>query len=170
MARLAVGVVFGFVVGVLAGAAAGLHAQSEPTDDTVAAAAEANLDPMLVQGAVNSQPGIDARTYLVGIGLLTTALQGGSPSAAVGSGSGSPPLTGRLACIARAESRNDPNATNPRSGAAGLFQFLYGTWMSTPQGQAGLSRYDPAAATAAAEWMVAQGRIREWVPVQQGVC
>ena len=41
------------------------------------------------------------------------------------------------------ESRDTPSAYNARSGAAGSLQFLYGTWMSTPQGKAGLSRYDP---------------------------
>lgn len=82
----------------------------------------------------------------------------------------SPALTGRLACIAWVESRNDPNATNPRTKAAGLFQFLHSTWLTTPQGQIGLSPYDPVAATDAARWMVAQGRIREWVAVSGGYC
>ncbi len=76
----------------------------------------------------------------------------------------------RLACIRRIESHNDPNATNRYSGAMGLYQFLPSTWRTTPQGRAGLSAYDPVAATAAAEWMIRQGRIREWVAVSGGSC
>jgi hypothetical protein len=65
-------------------------------------------------------------------------------------------------CLAWYESRGDPTAVNRSSGAAGPLQFLLSTWLSTPQGQAGLSRYDPAAARAAARWMIDQGRLHEW--------
>lgn len=67
-----------------------------------------------------------------------------------------------LDCLSWQESRDDPSAYNRRSGAAGQFQFLYGTWMTTPQGRAGLSRYDPWAARAAARWMINAGRLHEW--------
>jgi hypothetical protein len=67
----------------------------------------------------------------------------------------------RLACIRRVESHNDPNATNRYSGAMGLYQFLPST-----QGRAGLSAYDPVAATAAANWMLSVGRAREWDAVR----
>jgi membrane-bound lytic murein transglycosylase B len=76
----------------------------------------------------------------------------------------------RLACIRRVESHNDPNATNRYSGAMGLYQFLPSTWRTTPQGRAGLSAYDPVAATAAANWMLSVGRAREWVAVSRGYC
>ena len=76
----------------------------------------------------------------------------------------------RLDCISWFESKHTPSATNPRSGAAGQYQFLWSTWRGTPQGRAGLSPYDPVAARAAARWMLQQGRAREWVPVQQGRC
>jgi hypothetical protein len=72
----------------------------------------------------------------------------------------------RLACIRRVESHNDPNATNRYSGAMGLYQFLPSTWRTTPQGRAGLSAYDPVAATAAANWMLSVGRAREWDAVR----
>jgi hypothetical protein len=72
----------------------------------------------------------------------------------------------RLACIRRIESHNDPNATNRYSGAMGLYQFLPSTWRTTPQGRAGLSAYDPVAATAAANWMLSVGRAREWDAVR----
>jgi hypothetical protein len=65
-------------------------------------------------------------------------------------------------CIVTYESHWVASAYNPRSGAAGLGQFLYSTWLSTPQGKAGLSRYDPYAAHAAVVWMVNNGRAREF--------
>jgi hypothetical protein len=65
-------------------------------------------------------------------------------------------------CLSWAESRNVSTAVNPRSGASGLFQFLLSTWMTTPQGRAGYSRFDPVASREATRWMIGQGRGREW--------
>lgn len=72
------------------------------------------------------------------------------------------PTDAVLDCIQWAESRDDPGAKNPRSGAQGLFQFLPSTWRGTPQGRAGLSPFDPWAARAAARWMLDVGRGREF--------
>lgn len=54
------------------------------------------------------------------------------------------------------ESGGDPNATNPRSSAAGLFQFIDGTWeyASEQAGFAGAPPDDPEANVAAAAWLV----------------
>jgi hypothetical protein len=54
------------------------------------------------------------------------------------------------------ESRGNPDATNARSGAAGLFQFLEGTWAwaSVSAGYGGASRYDPDPNVAVAAWLV----------------
>jgi hypothetical protein len=131
-----------------------LVASVEPTDEVIAAADQAGVDPVELQGALNTTH-LAPLEYLYQTGHLKRPV---------------PKPTGRLACIAWVESRNDPNATNPRSKAAGLYQFLWSTWATTPQGRAGLSPYDPAAATEAAEWMVRQGRIREWVAVSGGYC
>lgn len=79
-------------------------------------------------------------------------------------------LERRLDCVVHYESGGDPSATNRSSKAAGLFQFLWSTWAGTPQGRAGRSPYDPLAAREAARWMFNQGRAREWVPVQRGLC
>lgn len=53
------------------------------------------------------------------------------------------------------ESNGDPEAVNPYSGAAGLFQFLPSTWASTsPQaGYGGSSALDPEANIATAAWL-----------------
>lgn len=53
------------------------------------------------------------------------------------------------------ESNGDPEAVNPYSGAAGLFQFLPSTWASTAPkaGYADSSPMDPEANTATAAWL-----------------
>lgn len=61
---------------------------------------------------------------------------------------------------AQCESLLNPNAQN-RSGASGLFQFLPGTFRSTPYGR--LSIWSPYANALAAGWMHAHGRGGEWV-------
>jgi hypothetical protein len=81
-----------------------------------------------------------------------------------------PAVERRLDCIAYYESKGYAGAVNRSSGASGLFQFLPSTWRTTPQGRAGLSVFDPVAARSAARWMLEQGRAREWVPVQRGLC
>jgi hypothetical protein len=43
---------------------------------------------------------------------------------------------------------------------------LPGTWASTPQGRAGLSVWDPAANTAAINYMLAAGRAQEFDAVR----
>lgn len=54
------------------------------------------------------------------------------------------------------ESRGNPDAIHPDSGATGLFQFLAGTWTfsSAGAGFGGASRYDAEANIAAAAWLV----------------
>lgn len=58
--------------------------------------------------------------------------------------------------IIECESHGDPLATNSYSGAAGLFQFVPGTWrwVTNEMGAAGSSPYDPAGNVAAAWWLV----------------
>jgi len=61
-----------------------------------------------------------------------------------------PVLARKLDCIIRHESTWNQWATNGKY--AGLAQFDYPTWMETPQGQAGQSRFDPYAAIDALAW------------------
>jgi hypothetical protein len=67
---------------------------------------------------------------------------------------------GELWSKARCESHLWRYAHNP-SGASGLFQFLPGTWNSTPFGR--FSVYDPYANALAAGWMHRADRGSEWV-------
>lgn len=57
--------------------------------------------------------------------------------------------------IIQCESNGDPNAVNPYSGAAGLFQFLPGTWAvaAVGAGYPEASAFDPEANIAAAAWL-----------------
>jgi septal ring factor EnvC (AmiA/AmiB activator) len=57
--------------------------------------------------------------------------------------------------IINCESTGDPNAVNPYSGAAGLFQFLPSTWTTTAPaaGYPDASPLDPEANTASAAWL-----------------
>jgi uncharacterized protein YraI len=66
-----------------------------------------------------------------------------------------------MLAVAKCESHLDPSAVNSRSGASGLFQFLPGTWKSTPY--ASSSIFDAWANANAAAWMWSVGRRGEWV-------
>jgi hypothetical protein len=62
--------------------------------------------------------------------------------------------------IAWRESRDHWRATNASSGAAGLFQFMRGTWNATPYRHH--SPYQPRWAALAAMWMWRHGYKSHW--------
>lgn len=68
-----------------------------------------------------------------------------------------PALARRFDCVIRRESGWYAAAQNPRSGAAGLTQMMMETWLSTPQGKRGESRFDAYANLDAAAWLVNYG-------------
>jgi hypothetical protein len=149
--------VAGLVCGLVLGSAVIIGHADDVQAEVLAAATAAHVDPTDLAGAV-STTGLDPWSYLRAVGELPASAS--SPTAA------SP----RVACIIRVESRGDAHAVNPRSGAAGLGQFLASTWRSTPQGRAGLSVFDPVANRAAIDWMVANGRAREFDAVRFSGC
>jgi uncharacterized protein YraI len=63
--------------------------------------------------------------------------------------------------VATCESGLNPNAVNRASRASGLFQFLPGTWATTPYASDNI--LDPVANANAAGWMWSVGRRGEWV-------
>jgi len=63
--------------------------------------------------------------------------------------------------VARCESNLDPNNVTPPYQASGLFQFLPGTWATTPYASQNI--FDPEANAYAAAWMWSVGRRNEWV-------
>lgn len=110
MARFVAGAVFGLVVGVVAAAAAGLHAQD---DDVETLAAEAGIDTQDLRGAINTT-GLGARQYLTAVGELQAA-----PA----------PASSVWDALARCESGGNW-ATNTRNGFYGGIQFDSGTWLA----------------------------------------
>jgi hypothetical protein len=150
-----------FLGGLVCGLALATSLMVSHADDVQAevlqAAAVAHVDPVDLAGAVAST-GLDPQVYLRAVGEWPAPTP---PPAAV-----SP----RVACIVRVESRGVASAVNPRSGAAGLGQFLPSTWKTTPQGRAGLSVYNPDANRAAITWMISVGRAKEFDAVRFGGC
>jgi uncharacterized protein YraI len=63
--------------------------------------------------------------------------------------------------VAQCESGLDPSNVTPPYSASGLFQFLPGTWASTPFANEDI--FDPVANANAAAWMWSVGRRNEWV-------
>jgi hypothetical protein len=131
-----------------------------PTE-TLEAASEANVDAVELQGALLSVGEPDPRRYLRHSGELPWPVPSG---AAVGAGY-SPRLHALADCIIWRESRGNPSAVNPRSGASGLGQFLRSTWATTPQGKAGYSVFNAAANREAVLYMLSVGRGREFVTI-----
>ena len=151
MARLAIGVLLGTVLLSTLGIS---RARAEDLDDV---AAEAGVDPTDLLGAVVTT-GMEPRHYLVAAGELAPPR---------------PPPTAyspRVECVIWNESRGNPNAVNPRSGASGLGQFLPSTWRTTPQGKVGYSVFNAAANREAVAWMLSVGRAREFDVVRVGLC
>ena len=62
--------------------------------------------------------------------------------------------------VARCESGLNPNAVNRSSGASGLFQFMPGTWATTPYADQDI--FNARANAFAAGWMWSVGRRNEW--------
>lgn len=81
-----------------------------------------------------------------------------------------PRLARRMDCVISHESEWDAGAVNRRSGAAGLAQFLLSTWVTTPPGAAGLSRFDPIANIDGAAWLATNSGWQHWQVVLRGYC
>lgn len=80
-----------------------------------------------------------------------------------------PTVAQKLDCVIRRESQWIPSAQNPRSSAAGLAQILLSTWLSTPPGQRGESRYNAYSNIDGAAWLVTDGGgWRHWAATAGG--
>lgn len=154
------GALVGAAVAIGTMTALGLHADGLVAPEVQAKAEQLGIDPVDLQGAVFTT-GYDVDTYLCLVGEGPCPKPPPPPPSV-----GSSAIERRLSCAVAHESHGNPNATNKYSSAAGLYQFLWSTWYTTPQGRAGLSPYDPVAAHAAAVWLASQdngrGFARHW--------
>lgn len=79
-------------------------------------------------------------------------------------------------CIMRYESGGNPDAKNPNSTAAGLFQFLRSTWDNmVPSSVTGGSYasgqvYQPEANVRSAAWLQNAAGWTQWSPYKRGLC
>lgn len=71
----------------------------------------------------------------------------------------------RALCIMAAESGGNPNAVNPRSGAAGLFQIMPFWW-----DRFGGDRFDPATNVSLAATILGLQGWQAWSPYNRGRC
>lgn len=161
MARFVVGVMAGIVITTLAGAAAGSHAQS---DDVETAAAEAGVSAQDLRGAMNTT-GVDAYTYLRGVGELPPSP--GASSASSRTGQQTTPVaagSARVECIIAKESGGANVANNRGSGAVGVAQYIPSTFAAhaAEMGHPEWSPWNPAQARAVAAHDLALGRRAQW--------
>jgi hypothetical protein len=80
------------------------------------------------------------------------------------------PLAASLDCIITHESGWVPSRQNSSSRASGLAQFIPSTWASTPQGQRGMSPFEPFANIDAAIWLAQTRGLTQWTPYLIGRC
>ena len=81
----------------------------------------------------------------------------------------------RALCIMGYESGGNPDAKNPDSTAASLFQFLESTWDAVPRSLSGGTYasgavYDGEANVRSAAWLQANYGWTQWSPYNRGLC
>jgi len=142
-----------FVVACLCAQPAAVHALSLKTIDVELQADASNpeleSDASIEAAAALPEEPLDPRAYLY---------------------ENAPDLAPRLDCIIGFESGWNPNSVNRRSRASGLAQFLPSTWASTPQGQSGLSVFEPFANIDAAIWLARTKGWNQWEVYVRGRC
>jgi len=104
MARL---LLHGFALAVVLAAAGTARAEQDPTEETIAAANEAGVDALDLQGAVNTTQ-LQPRVYLIAVGELAPP----APPAPFGWPFGGP-LAQRIYCIEALESTHGLHMWNP---------------------------------------------------------
>lgn len=157
MTRLLIGAAFGLVVGVVAGAAVNLHADTVDAE-VLEAATAAGVDPIDLAGAVNTT-GQDPYDYLRGVGELAPLPVEAAAPARDGRAPGP-----RVACLEAAESRGLNIANQHGSGAVGVLQYMPSTFYAhaAEMGHPGWSPWNPDQARAVAAWDLAHGRRGQW--------
>ena len=159
------GLACGLVIGTMVIVSHAADPDPDPGPQIAHAAELAGVDQTDLEGALHTTGLTNPYAYLRAVGELENPPSLPPPVQASPANAPAVVSSATAECIIRAESHGNPGAVNPRSGAAGLGQFLPTTWASTPQGRAGLSVFDPVANRAAVNWMLSVGRGREFVTI-----
>jgi hypothetical protein len=144
----------GTVLGLVLGTAVLVTRADEVDAATVAAAVEAGVDPVDLQGAVNATR-LPPRVYLAAVGELEHPPPQPQPP---------PPYDWRVACIESRESGGANVANRRGSGAVGVLQFMPSTFAAhaIEMGHFDWSAWVPWQARAVAAHDLAMGRRRQW--------
>jgi hypothetical protein len=140
-----------------------------PDEETALLAASVGLDPVQLQGAVNST-GASPVAYLAHEGLLDPPATHASGKSLPPSASSSPPaptvgvLSSRVACLEAKESQGLNVANRRGSGAVGVLQFMPSTFAAhaAEMGHPEYSPWVPWQARAVAAHDLALGRRSQW--------
>jgi hypothetical protein len=166
MAKLVVATLFGVVIGIVGGAALGMHAQGEADEELIAAAEEAGVSVESLRGAVNTT-NLDPREYLYAVGELAR------PARVVAISPAGWPIGGalgqRIYCIEGIESTHGRWMFNPTPWAGEHAQGWLGFLPSTAR------RWGAVIGNRASEWdaaarMIAAGAGRQFYGVGAGIC
>jgi hypothetical protein len=152
MTRLAIGAAIGVAIGIVIGAALGIHAEQFPTEETVAAAADAGVDSVELQGAVNTTQ-LEPRAYLIAVGELAPPPPPSPPGWPFGGA-----LAQRIFCVEAIESGHGRWMWNP----VGLW---YGNHVEHASGFLGFMpttarRWGAVIGDRSSEWAAAAAMIR----------
>jgi len=124
--------------------------RAQQAEDLESVAQEAGVDATDLLGALFSQPGVEARQYLIFDGKLTPPV---------------PVITDwRVACIEAKESQGFNVWNRQGSGAGGVMQYMPGTFRAhaAEMGHPEWSLWVPWQARAVAAHDLALGRRRQW--------
>jgi hypothetical protein len=138
-----------------------------PDEETTVLAASVGVDPVELQGAVNST-GSSPAAYLAHEGLLdppsTHAGSSLPPSAADSPPAPTSGVSSRVACIEAKESQGLNVANRRGSGAVGVLQYMPSTFAAhaAEMGHPEYSPWNPAQARAVAAHDLVLGRRSQW--------
>jgi hypothetical protein len=153
MTRLAIGVTIGIAVGIVIGAALGIHAEQFPTEETVAAAADAGVDALELQGAVNTTQ-LEPRAYLIAVGELALPAPPPAPPGWPFGGS----LGQRIFCIESIESGHGRWMWNPAGWPPPFYNEHAAGWLGWLPSTA--RRWGVTIGDRVSEWLGAAAMIR----------
>jgi|SRR5215472_16826850 len=144
----------GLVLGLALGTAVMIGHADDVSAEVSAAAVAAHVNPVDLQGAVNST-GVDPYSYLRGTGELPPLPTSTDRPSLV---------SGRVACIEAKESQGRNIANQRGSGAVGVLQYMPGTFAAhaAEMGHPEWSPWSPPQARAVAAHDLALGRRAQW--------